>query len=86
MVPFMIGRSYAIPPTAPSASGVEACAEAAQSASRRYHTVSWRAVRQFVLIRDRYMCQLRLSGCTGTPTPWIISSKQREEDQTIHRT
>src|SRR5689334_16700156 len=30
----------------------------------RYHSISWRAVRQFVLIRDRYLCQLRLPGCT----------------------
>jgi 5-methylcytosine-specific restriction endonuclease McrA len=30
----------------------------------RYHTVAWRAVRQFVLIRDGYTCQLKLPGCT----------------------
>jgi 5-methylcytosine-specific restriction enzyme A len=30
----------------------------------RYRTVAWRAIRQFVLIRDNYTCQLRLPGCT----------------------
>jgi 5-methylcytosine-specific restriction endonuclease McrA len=29
----------------------------------QYHSVSWRAVRHFVLIRDRHLCQLRLPGC-----------------------
>jgi 5-methylcytosine-specific restriction endonuclease McrA len=33
-------------------------------AHARYHGVAWRALRQFVLIRDREICQLRLPGCT----------------------
>jgi 5-methylcytosine-specific restriction protein A len=31
---------------------------------RKYHNVGWHAVRQFVLIRDGYRCQLGLQGCT----------------------
>jgi 5-methylcytosine-specific restriction protein A len=32
----------------------------------RDHGVAWRAVRQFVLIRDGFLCQLRLQGCGGS--------------------
>jgi 5-methylcytosine-specific restriction protein A len=32
----------------------------------RYHTVAWRAIREFVLIRDHHICQLRLAGCAVT--------------------
>jgi 5-methylcytosine-specific restriction endonuclease McrA len=39
-------------------------AKGANPAHARYRTVAWRAVRQFVLIRDNYTCQLRLPGCT----------------------
>jgi 5-methylcytosine-specific restriction enzyme A len=33
-------------------------------AHARYRTVAWRAVRQFVLVRDRHTCQLQHPGCT----------------------
>src|SRR3954464_587513 len=34
----------------------------------RYHGPAWRAIRQFVFIRDRATCQLRLPGCTIVAT------------------
>lgn len=38
--------------------------------SRRWHgtTAAWRRVRLFVLQRDGYRCQLRLTGCTTIAT------------------
>jgi 5-methylcytosine-specific restriction protein A len=35
---------------------------------RIYSTATWRKVRLAVLERDRYICQLRLEGCTTTAT------------------
>src|SRR4051794_818104 len=37
-------------------------------AHARYRGVAWRAVRQFLLIRDWDTCQLRLPGCTLVAT------------------
>jgi 5-methylcytosine-specific restriction protein A len=52
----------------------------------RYHGVAWRAVRQFVLIRDGFLCQLRLPGCSvaANTVDHIIEVTAGGSDQPIN--
>jgi 5-methylcytosine-specific restriction protein A len=36
--------------------------------TRLYDRPEWRRLRKQVLLRDGYLCQIRLSGCRGTAT------------------